>query len=198
MPPWAPLFSSPLPNKQSLKRLSTASADELSLCPGFGEIKVRRVREAFAQSFRVGETRSKRQRTQGREEAEGSSPAPSWMRQTSLFAGRPTPEGETRTRTPLAGIPADGQGRSEERPLSGNENLAPSSSATEPESVSTPYEPPTAATSAQPAETEADATSRPTEATDPEPDLDFEGMDEEEQLALAMAMSVEGLEEELE
>lgn len=47
---------------QSFKKLSTASAGQLSLCPGFGDLKARRLREAFALPFRVGETRLGRDR----------------------------------------------------------------------------------------------------------------------------------------
>ncbi|PWN45397.1 hypothetical protein IE81DRAFT_285593 [Ceraceosorus guamensis] len=49
-------------NFGSFKKLSTASAGQLSLCPGFGDLKARRLREAFALPFRVGETRLGRDR----------------------------------------------------------------------------------------------------------------------------------------
>lgn len=47
---------------QSMKRISTSTAEELSLCPGFGDVKAKRLREAFNQPFRVGETRNIKER----------------------------------------------------------------------------------------------------------------------------------------
>ncbi|PWN52386.1 DNA repair protein rad10 [Violaceomyces palustris] len=46
----------------SLKRISTATVEELSMCPGFGELKAKRLRDAFHLPFRVGETRSRKER----------------------------------------------------------------------------------------------------------------------------------------
>ncbi|TIA85480.1 hypothetical protein E3P99_03987 [Wallemia hederae] len=39
---------------QSVKNIIKASPDELSKCPGFGDVKVRRMQEAFNYSFKVG------------------------------------------------------------------------------------------------------------------------------------------------
>jgi Helix-hairpin-helix domain len=41
-------------NFGSLKRIAQAGPDEMSLLPGFGEVKVKRLREAFSQPFRTG------------------------------------------------------------------------------------------------------------------------------------------------
>lgn len=47
---------------QSFKRIVEASSEDLSQCPGFGATKVKRIRDVFTQPFRVGETRSGRER----------------------------------------------------------------------------------------------------------------------------------------
>ncbi|KDN43419.1 hypothetical protein K437DRAFT_257481 [Tilletiaria anomala UBC 951] len=49
-------------NVGSLKRIAQTDTDELNNLPGFGDIKVKRLREAFSQPFRVGEGRTMRQR----------------------------------------------------------------------------------------------------------------------------------------
>lgn len=49
-------------NFGSLQRVSTATVEELSMCPGFGEVKAKRLREVFHQPFRVGENRSRKER----------------------------------------------------------------------------------------------------------------------------------------
>ncbi|EPQ25785.1 uncharacterized protein PFL1_06652 [Pseudozyma flocculosa PF-1] len=46
----------------SLRRISTATVEELAMCPGFGELKAKRLRDVFHQPFRVGETRSRVER----------------------------------------------------------------------------------------------------------------------------------------
>lgn len=53
----------------SLRNVAFATSDQFAQCPGFGEIKVRRVIEAFNQPFRVGEMRSGRERRAEREAA---------------------------------------------------------------------------------------------------------------------------------
>lgn len=50
----------------SLRNLSKATASDLSLVPGLGEIKVKRLREALTTPFRVGERRSFRERKAAR------------------------------------------------------------------------------------------------------------------------------------
>lgn len=46
----------------SLKGIVRAEGGEVGLCPGFGEVKAKRLREVFTQPFRVGEQRSYKQR----------------------------------------------------------------------------------------------------------------------------------------
>jgi hypothetical protein len=64
---------------QSFKRIAEASSEELSQCPGFGATKVKRVRDVFSQPFRVGETRSGRERRAERQRLvdNGAPPLPS-------------------------------------------------------------------------------------------------------------------------
>lgn len=50
----------------SLRKLAKASASDLSLVPGLGEIKVKRMREAITTPFRVGERRTYRERKAAR------------------------------------------------------------------------------------------------------------------------------------
>ncbi|CAO1622340.1 unnamed protein product [Parajaminaea phylloscopi] len=57
----------------SLKKLSKATASDLSLVPGLGEIKVKRLREALTTPFRVGERRSFRERKAARMSNDDSS-----------------------------------------------------------------------------------------------------------------------------
>lgn len=54
------------PATQSIKAISSATAEELSMCPGFGETKARRLTDAFNTSFRPGETRDGRERAKAR------------------------------------------------------------------------------------------------------------------------------------
>ncbi|PWY98650.1 hypothetical protein BCV70DRAFT_25436 [Testicularia cyperi] len=68
----------------SLERISKATAEELSMCPGFGEIKARRLRDVFHQPFRVGETRSRKERRRP-EQAPTESTIPSTMRAADLL-----------------------------------------------------------------------------------------------------------------
>lgn len=49
-------------NLGSIDSISRASVDQVSHLPGFGQVKVKRLREAFNQPFRVGEVRTMRQR----------------------------------------------------------------------------------------------------------------------------------------
>lgn len=49
-------------NFGSLKRIARADAEELAMCNGFGPTKVRRLTDAFHQPFRIGETRSWKER----------------------------------------------------------------------------------------------------------------------------------------
>lgn len=56
---------------QSLKRITLASSEDLSQCPGFGATKVRRIKDVFSQPFRVGETRTGRERRAERQRLEG-------------------------------------------------------------------------------------------------------------------------------
>ncbi|CAD6892014.1 unnamed protein product [Tilletia controversa] len=51
-----------LSNFGSLQRIATAAPSHLLMCPGFGDVKVRRLREAFSQPFRAGETRTRAER----------------------------------------------------------------------------------------------------------------------------------------
>ena len=69
---------------QSLKRIALASSEDLSQCPGFGATKVKRIKDVFSQPFRVGETRTGRERRAERQRLEGgASEAP-----TSSARGR--------------------------------------------------------------------------------------------------------------
>ncbi|KAK0565205.1 ssDNA endonuclease and repair protein rad10 [Tilletia horrida] len=51
-----------LSNFGSLQRIATAAPSNLMMCPGFGDVKVRRLKEAFSQPFRAGETRTRAER----------------------------------------------------------------------------------------------------------------------------------------
>lgn len=61
----------------SVKGVVRAEGEELGMCPGFGEVKAKRLREVFSQPFRVGEGRTYKQRKLGSsgagEEARGTS-----------------------------------------------------------------------------------------------------------------------------
>jgi DNA excision repair protein ERCC-1 len=57
---------------QSFKRIAEATSEELSQCPGFGATKVKRVRDVFQQPFRVGETRTGRERRAERQRLYGN------------------------------------------------------------------------------------------------------------------------------
>lgn len=50
----------------SLKGVVAGGVEELGMCPGFGEVKAKRLREVFSQPFRVGEGRTYKQRKTGR------------------------------------------------------------------------------------------------------------------------------------
>jgi len=52
-------------NFGSLKRMAVATPEELSLCPGLGEKKVKRLKEAFSQPFVVRQEKGKAQETSG-------------------------------------------------------------------------------------------------------------------------------------
>lgn len=56
---------------QSLRKLSQASAAELSAIPGLGDIKATRIRDAFTAPFRTNETRTYRERKAARLALEG-------------------------------------------------------------------------------------------------------------------------------
>lgn len=51
-----------LSNFGSLYNIADASEEDLAKCPGFGDTKIRRLQDAFSQPFRVGETRTGRER----------------------------------------------------------------------------------------------------------------------------------------
>ena len=51
----------------SLDNIARATVEELSMCPGFGEIKAKRLRDVFRQPFRVGETRTHAERRQAQD-----------------------------------------------------------------------------------------------------------------------------------
>ncbi|CAO1622759.1 unnamed protein product [Sympodiomycopsis kandeliae] len=51
----------------SFRRISQATSEQLSTIPGFGEIKVKRLREAFTTPFRIGEHRTFRERQAARQ-----------------------------------------------------------------------------------------------------------------------------------
>ncbi|SNX87979.1 related to dna excision repair protein ercc-1 [Melanopsichium pennsylvanicum] len=46
----------------SLKGVIRAGQEQVGMCPGFGEVKAKRLREVFSQPFRVGENRTYKQR----------------------------------------------------------------------------------------------------------------------------------------
>ncbi|KAE8225678.1 hypothetical protein CF319_g1622 [Tilletia indica] len=60
-----------LSNFGSLQRIATAAPSHLLMCPGFGDVKVRRIREAFSQPFRAGETRTRAERIAAGEQLVG-------------------------------------------------------------------------------------------------------------------------------
>jgi DNA excision repair protein ERCC-1 len=64
-------FSSPEADHtlQSLKRIASASTDELAICPGLGEKKVKRLRDAFTRPFIVEASNRKKSKAQQRGEA---------------------------------------------------------------------------------------------------------------------------------
>lgn len=76
-------------HSQSLKRIANAPSEDLSQLPGFGATKVKRIRDVFTQPFRVGETRTGRERREERnrlqdgDDAVGSNPAPNTSSQSS-------------------------------------------------------------------------------------------------------------------
>ncbi|UZJ51261.1 hypothetical protein CBS101457_000581 [Exobasidium rhododendri] len=65
-------------NFGSFKRIVNASSDDLGQLPGFGATKVKRIRDIFSQPFRVGETRTGRERREERQRMNGGDlPSPS-------------------------------------------------------------------------------------------------------------------------
>lgn len=54
---------------QSLKRIMNATPDELSSCPGLGEKKVKRLREAFSQPFAVSSSDKRKSSAQKKGES---------------------------------------------------------------------------------------------------------------------------------
>lgn len=84
-----------------MKRLANSTPEELSLCPGFGDIKAKRLREAFNQPFRVGETRNIQERgvlpSNLQNSAEGSSSS------TSVSREVPNANGSTSTSDEIIG-----------------------------------------------------------------------------------------------
>jgi hypothetical protein len=78
---------------QSLKRIANASTDDLGQLPGFAALKAKRVRDVFSQPFRVGETRTGRERREERQRLQdgvggGKGTAASESSSSSVSRGR--------------------------------------------------------------------------------------------------------------
>ncbi|EST06816.1 DNA repair protein rad10 [Kalmanozyma brasiliensis GHG001] len=86
----------------SLKGVVGGGVEEVGMCPGFGEVKAKRLREVFTQPFRVGEGRTYKQRKMG-----SNQPNNSAITENAARGGLPediltTTTTTTRTRTPQA------------------------------------------------------------------------------------------------
>ncbi len=141
--------------------------DEVGMCPGFGEVKAKRLREVFTQPFRVGEGRSYKQRKVGTSTNETTDSATS----TTTAADSAAVSGNNAT--------------SALRLLEEQDDLLTSSTTPNPVTTSqaqneTSAQPPTAPTS----------TSTSTRALDALEE-NFDDLTEEEQLRLAMQMSMD-------
>jgi len=73
------------------------------MCPGFGEVKAKRLREVFSQPFRVGEGRTYRQRKTGSTNAGGEGASVVAARGTALEEANlvPTKEGSNGNATEI-------------------------------------------------------------------------------------------------
>ncbi|KAL9931900.1 hypothetical protein V8E36_009215 [Tilletia maclaganii] len=89
-----------LSNFGSLHRIANASPSHLLMCPGFGDIKVRRLREAFSQPFRAGETRTRAERIAAGEDLVGLKETISTSSASATAAERA--RGKERERPPAA------------------------------------------------------------------------------------------------
>lgn len=127
----------------SLKGVVGAGVEEVGLCPGFGEVKAKRLREVFNQPFRVGEGRTWKQRKTASRASSGSS------------ATRPAAAAEL---------------------LQDNLLASTSTSTAEPSRTTST----TTASQPQPSERALDAL-----------EADFDNLDEEAQLRLAMQLSMQ-------
>lgn len=169
-------------NFGSMRNIAFATSDQFAQCPGFGEIKVRRIIEAFNQPFRVGETRTGRER---RAEREAAITADDAVQSIAQSAGRDTND---RRLTPSTGIP-----RPTLPPLIDEFDQQTSRSINRSDIAAAPQpalQPPSFAT--------IGSSKNGNEAVDDEiQDADefgdiLDGLTEEEQLQLAMEMSISG------
>ncbi|TKY87026.1 hypothetical protein EX895_003703 [Sporisorium graminicola] len=146
----------------SFKGVVGAEVDEVGMCPGFGEVKAKRLREVFTQPFRVGEGRTYKQRKTGG---------------TSGRAGGSGAAAATRAASALQ-----------------DDLLAPNTSNESTDSpIATSTSTPVAAAAATAAE---NSTSTSTAPQAPQRALDaleadFDQLDEEHQLRLAMQLSMQ-------
>lgn len=193
-------------NFGSLKRIAQATSDELSDCPGMGGTKTRRLQEAFRQPFRVGETRTRRERMAMRERA-----ARRDQDQDSLTSVDSGPSGTTSGRGPLRPRVMIGGDEDEEAAASLREAGTALAETTAPTAAARATAEPSAVAAASAgarsrpaaADDEADL---PDEIEDADADADADAgagaddgwddvldhMTEEERLQLAMEMSISG------
>ncbi|KAK0538071.1 ssDNA endonuclease and repair protein rad10 [Tilletia horrida] len=91
-----------LSNFGSLQRIATAAPSHLLMCPGFGDVKVRRLREAFSQPFRAGETRTRAERIAAGEQLMGLKETNTSSEQAQGNQKEKDKDTSARSMTPLA------------------------------------------------------------------------------------------------